>query len=198
MILDRDGQEATPRSRSTCPSCDGRLIAKCGRINTWHWAHEAADCDPWSEPESEWHLGWKRHFAAQGARIEVVMGPHRADVVTQKEQIVELQAGYLSVDEIAEREQFYGEALTWLYRCHWSERLQFGRRGFWWKHGAKAMTTHRRPVYWDLDGELMRVSLNLVERREYLGWNDEAGHAITYVAGHRVLGRVTRRVVSPR
>ena len=194
MILDCLGNEATPRARSLCPSCGGALIAKCGRVVTWHWAHEAADCDPWSEPESAWHIGWKRHFAARGARIEVVMGPHRADVVTASGHIIELQAGYLSVDEIAEREAFYGEALTWLYRCHWTERLHFGPRGFWWKHGAKAMTTHRRPVFWDLGDELVRVSLNLVEQRELLAWDSERQVGTYCTTGHRVLGRVEQRV----
>jgi competence CoiA-like predicted nuclease len=28
------------------------MIAKCGRIYIWHWAHDGSDCDPWHEPEA--------------------------------------------------------------------------------------------------------------------------------------------------
>jgi len=198
MMLDRYGLEASPGARSECSMCGGRLLAKCGQIVSWHWAHETLDCDPWAEPESEWHLGWKRYFASHGARIEVVMGNHRADVVTADGQIVELQSDYLSVEAIAAREEFYGERLTWLYRCHWSERLQYGRRGFWWKHGSKAMTQHQRPVWWDLDDELIRVDVNLVEQRELLAWDPVANVGHYAVSGHRVLGRVLQRRPSPR
>jgi hypothetical protein len=174
MLLDRYGVEATPGATSACPVCDGVLRAKCGRIIQHHWAHIAADCDPWSEPESEWHLAWKRHLRdARGADLEVVMKPHRADAVMPGGEVIELQSNYLGVEDIAAREQFYGH-MRWLYRCTWHDRLQFGRKGFWWKHGSKGMTTHRRPVWWDMGNALWRVSLAAVPS-EY---------------GHRVVGKV--------
>lgn len=183
MLLDRFGMEATPQARSECPGCSGRLVAKCGPIVTWHWAHETADCDPWAEPESQWHIDWKHRLAALGAAIEVVMPPHRADAVLPSGQIVELQAGYLSADDILAREGFYGDRLSWVYRCHWGDRLHHGRHGFWWKNGAKSMTTHRRPVWWDMGNELIRVSLGLVDVDDQYG----------FAAGQRVLGRVHER-----
>jgi competence CoiA-like predicted nuclease len=147
---------------------------------TRHWAHIARECDPWAQPETEWHRGWKLHFLRAGAHIEVVMGErreHRADVLLPNGRVIELQSGFLSVEQIAEREAFYGQRLVWLYRCDWQERLHFGRRGFWWKHGAKSMARHIRPVWWDCldEGEVVRVSLGL---------ND---------AGSRVLGKVLAR-----
>lgn len=182
MILDRYGSEARPGERSACPSCTGQLIAKCGTIVTWHWAHDVADCDPWSEPESEWHLDWKRYYRdVRGATIECVRPPHRADVVLTSGIVVELQAGYLDAEQIARREAFYGSDMVWLYRCHWADRLHYGERGFWWKHGAKSMATHRRPVWWDMGDELIRVRLNVVS-------NDDV---------ERVLGRVVDTYPSP-
>lgn len=90
---------------------------------------------------------------------------------------MELQAGYLAPEAIAARERFYGARLSWLYRADgWLDRLHFGRRGFWWKHGAKSMTGHTRPVYWDTGGEVWGVSLGL---------NPD---------GTRVLGRITARL----
>jgi hypothetical protein len=150
--------------RSSCPSCDAELIAKCGHIVSWHWAHIAADCDPWSEPESEWHIGWKDRFEAAGATVEVVMGEHRADVVTPDGGIVELQGGYLPAEDIVQREAFYGPTLTWIYRCHWRDRLQFGRYGFWWRNGAKSMTLHQQPLWWHVGDELWNVRLSLITR----------------------------------
>ena len=50
--------EASLRLEGTCPSCGNPCRPKCGKINVWHCAHHAgADCDPWSEPMTEWHLG---------------------------------------------------------------------------------------------------------------------------------------------
>jgi len=92
MLFDHTGSLATPGARSTCPGCGGELVAKCGRIVTWHWAHLAADCDPWSEPESEWHRRWKFWFLSHpGVRVEVPMAEHRADVVLADGRIVELR-----------------------------------------------------------------------------------------------------------
>jgi hypothetical protein len=39
------------------------MIAKCGQIRVWHWAHRAIrTCDPWWEPETKWHRDWKNQF----------------------------------------------------------------------------------------------------------------------------------------
>ena len=54
-----DYMRASPRPKmsSKCDICDGKIIAKCGRVKIWHWAHESRiDCDDWYEPMSEWHL----------------------------------------------------------------------------------------------------------------------------------------------
>lgn len=157
--------------------CDGELLAKCGPIVSWHWAHKVAECDPWSEPESEWHIGWKRILESLGAELEVIRGYHRADAVMPDGTVVELQSSYLSAGDIEARENHYGR-MCWIYRCTWADRIHRGRRwrqrgGFWWKHGSKAMTRHNAPVFWDDRGALVRVQLNLVRTE----------------TGERVLGR---------
>lgn len=187
MMYDTYGLTATPGVRSVCPGCEGELLPKCGEILTWHWAHVAADCDPWSEPESEWHLGWKAHLASLGANVEVPMGPHRADAIMPSGSIVELQAGYLDVGSIAAREAFYGPMLRWIYRCTWWDRVHWGRYGFWWKHGSKAMATHGRAVWWHVDDALLRVQLSVVEHEGAYG----------FVDAHRVLGKVIATAVAP-
>ena len=40
---------------------------------------------------------------------------HRADILTESGVVVELQHSAISVDEIQERERFYGEKMIWLF-----------------------------------------------------------------------------------
>ena len=100
---------ATPKALAYCPQCLQQLIPKCGQIKVWHWAHKTNDCDSWHEPESEWHLSWKRLVDPQ--YTEVVMSCHRADIVGNEGVVIELQNSSISLDEIAERETFYGNML---------------------------------------------------------------------------------------
>lgn len=109
-LVDGRRQLAAPGAIGVCPSCGARLIAKCGRVYAWHWAHEAADCDPWSEPEGEWHRGWKQLFPAEWR--EVVIDPHRADLRVPG-GVIELQHSSISAGEIEERERFYGR-MVWV------------------------------------------------------------------------------------
>jgi hypothetical protein len=116
--------EATPGLAGTCTSCGQPCRPRCGQVNVHHWAHHArADCDPWSEPESAWHRGWK--LAVPAERREVIIGPHRADVVTASGGVVELQHSAISPDVIEAREQFYGERMAWIFNV--SEAFTAGR-----------------------------------------------------------------------
>ena len=62
---------------------------------------------------TEWHLGWQR--AVPPERREVVMGPHRADIVTASGGVVEIQHSPVSPDVIAAREAFYGDQMAWIF-----------------------------------------------------------------------------------
>ena len=107
---------ATPKARGVCPSCGQVLIAKCGQIKVWHWAHKTGfDCDSWYEGESDWHLGWKKLVMPEFC--EVVFGAnreHRADIVGNNGVVVELQNSAISPVDIQEREKFY-EDMIWLF-----------------------------------------------------------------------------------
>lgn len=195
MLLALRGGErvpATPDGWATCPTCDEELLPKCGSIVAWHWAHLANDCDPWSEPESQWYLDWK----AYASRCEVTMKQegvhHRADIVTKNNVVVELQHGYLPVSKIRERELFY-RRMIWLYDARrWFDRLHFGRYGFWWKHGAKGKCATTSPLYWDIGEEVWRVLIANIGGRVPVGeLNGEILYAKT--GRHRVLGKVLER-----
>lgn len=111
-VIGKPGRHtATKGARGVCEVCGGELRAKCGSLVTAHWAHRAADCDAWSEPESDWHRNWKALFPE--AWQEVTIGRHRADIKTPK-LVIELQHSSISVEEIREREQFYGD-MVWVF-----------------------------------------------------------------------------------
>ena len=65
MLLDHAGKRAYPDAIAKfhrCPDCESPLIAKCGDIVSWHWAHppdgdSSRDCARWEE--SEWHASAK-------------------------------------------------------------------------------------------------------------------------------------------
>ena len=120
----------------------------------WHWAHHArADCDPWSGPMTEWHLGWQR--AVPPERREVVIGPHRADIVTASGGVAEIQYSPVSPAVISEREEFYGERMAWIFDATQpgiTVRLSgaSGTVGFRWKYPRWSIGACRRPVLLDL------------------------------------------------
>lgn len=114
-----------------CELCGEQLVAKCGQIMTWHWAHRTKEnCDSWSEGETEWHLGWKGVFPSDW--IEIVKGNHRADVVVGGSgRVLELQHSYISCEEIQEREEFYGK-MAWVFDA--TEAAKAGRLKYWRAH----------------------------------------------------------------
>lgn len=109
---------ATPKfNGAVCPNCLERVVAKCGHINIWHWAHESGfECDNWSEGESEWHLMWKSKFPSNWVEISIVKNSvrHRADVVLASGMVLELQHSPISFQDMAAREKFYGD-MMWIF-----------------------------------------------------------------------------------
>ncbi|MEM7348084.1 MAG: competence protein CoiA family protein, partial [Chloroflexota bacterium] len=77
--IDPNGNKikATPKAQAVCPSCQGELVATDDPIKIWHWFHKTEECDSWHDPETEWHLNWKRQ--AEPEYCEVVVDPHRVD-----------------------------------------------------------------------------------------------------------------------
>lgn len=142
-----------------CPGCKGQVRAKCGEIVSWHWAHINADCDLWSEPETEWHRKWKGYFPADWQ--EVTKPPHRADVAGP-DGVLEIQRSGISPEEIREREQFYGR-MAWLLNGHdfW-ENLEIIKVDgeyfqFRWKHARKTWLMASRPIFIDTPFGLFKV-----------------------------------------
>ena len=143
--------EATPHSVAKCPLCKTPAISKCGKLKIWHWAHkDLKECDPWSEPESEWHLNWKKKFPLECR--EVVIGCHRADIVTKEGTIIELQKSSISVEEIWERERFYRN-MIWVLPAdkYTSYDVAYVRtRGRVWTRHHRSFDFAKKPVFIEL------------------------------------------------
>jgi competence protein CoiA len=164
-----------PGLRGTCACCGHEVIAKCGEIMSWHWSHRANDCDPWYEPESEWHRDWKSLVPPN--RQEVVMGPHRADMVTAMGTVVELQNSPISPETIREREQFYNK-MVWIFNAEpYIDNIYFYKKHpnmehflFRWKHPRLSQCAATMPLYWDFnDGTLFLVK-KMHEGQPCRGW----------------------------
>lgn len=133
-----NGEKRSPIAkgeRTTCTGCGGTLKAVIPQFNSAHWRHENGDCDPWSEPEGEWHLAWKRRF--NPLNCEVFMRDpesqetHRADVLCPQREgkgnVLELQHSNISEEERTEREAFYSKdnRMFWLLNMDRTSALSF-------------------------------------------------------------------------
>ena len=116
-LVDGQRREAESGLSGECDGCGSALVAKCGEVRVWHWAHRARrSCDPWWENETEWHRSWKArfpddwqeilHHAADGER-------HRADVKTAHGWALEFQHSFIKPEERRSREAFYAK-LMWV------------------------------------------------------------------------------------
>lgn len=124
-------REAEPGLRGECPICRAEMVAKCGEIRVWHWAHQSKqDCDHWWESESDWHRAWKNEFPADWQ--EYVQRAkdgekHIADVKTSYGWVIEFQHSPLRPEERRAREAFYGQMVWVVDGRRERDRLQFDR-----------------------------------------------------------------------
>lgn len=151
--------EASPRLKGTCSSCGAPVIAKCGLINVWHWAHLGSTCPFEREPETEWHRNWKSIFPKEWC--EVVVGDLRADVLTPKGIAIEFQNSPISLEDIAKREREY-KKMAWVINGQaFEDRFyQYGGREnkygyafskYKWNHARKHIQEMSKPVFIDFD-----------------------------------------------
>ena len=158
--------------RAICPGCGGEVIGKCGSIVSDHWSHlSGSDCDPWQEPETNWHIEWQNLLKKfRNAKIETVITKdgisHRADAALPNGRIYELQHSGISPEQIHEREQFYGKKLVWVFdtiEAYISGRIDIrekenGNCTFRWKHPRKSIAYAKRKVFLDFGlGELFEL-----------------------------------------
>lgn len=112
-LVEGQRKEPQPGLSGECPACGNPMVARCGEIRVWHWAHRSRrHCDSWWENEKEWHRNWKDQFpeewqefvqhAEDGER-------HIADIKTDDEWVIEFQHSYIKPEERRSREGFYSK-----------------------------------------------------------------------------------------
>lgn len=156
----------SPGARSNCMHCGGELIAKCGEINVWHWAHKTlTNCE--GSEETIWHMDWKSHFNPENIEMPLVKDDVRkiADLITDGGMVVEFQNSPITPEEIRFRERFYGK-MIWVFNAddaYYNDRLETFINvkdkkttkdryyyTFCWKHARKTVLACNKPVYLDL------------------------------------------------
>lgn len=157
-IVNSEKIEPKPNSYGKCPLCGGRVLAKCGEVNVWHWAHFKADnCDSWYEPESYWHLLWKMTFGKEHSEVVIKKEGkwHIADILTESDVIIELQNSPIQKDIIRKREEFYGQRMIWVINgMHFKHNFyirELDNQNFNWKIKHDETQNHkgRKQFIWD-------------------------------------------------
>ena len=109
--------EATPKAVGKCPCCGADLIARCGDLKVWHWAHKGRRvCDHWWESETEWHRAWKDTFPKEWQEVVQYAEDgekHIADIKTPDGFVIEFQHSSMKAEEKLAREQFY-KNMVWV------------------------------------------------------------------------------------
>ena len=108
-----------------CPQCENEVIAKCGNINVWHWAHKTLlNCKYFERNETEWHRNWKARFLEEYREIrfpaydsEGKKTAHIADVYLRNIDLaIEFQHSRITYEECIQRNEFYADngGIDWI------------------------------------------------------------------------------------
>jgi competence CoiA-like predicted nuclease len=154
--------QASPKERAICPLCNEEVIAKCGEIKIWHWAHKKDfECDSFGEPETEWHFNWKKKFPNENQEVRIEN--HRADIRSSQGLIIELQNSSISPEKIREREECYKKMIWMLNGETLAKGLILREKKeiitFRWKHPPQSWWFANKPIYIDIEG-LYKEGLN--------------------------------------
>ena len=179
MQFDKNRLLAQPGVVSECPICNTPLIAKCGKVKIWHWAHQNnLECDHWWESVSQWHLDWQALVKPQYR--EVVVGEHRADIRLSNGQVIELQKSSIPEEQVIERELFYDD-MVWVFEGKsFVERFKLYHKTsqagneyvkFYWKRPRGYIGVATKPVYIDFGDKVLKIMKHSFdeEYKEYDG-----------------------------
>ena len=191
--------EAISGAVGHCECCNAEVQGCHGGFHRY-WRHiNMEDCDTWAEGETQWHIDWKQRFTASKSREEVLLRKdgqrgHRADVLTPRHVVVELQHSFLSAEELRDREEFYrqhAEGMIWLFDLtektdNFELTLKENFYTFRWKHMRLTSLTCGFPRYLDLGDDRIFEICKLYKEKAVRGW----GKLYTYIEFvQRVEGR---------
>ncbi|MGG7605038.1 competence protein CoiA [Massilia sp. BKSP1R2A-1] len=172
--------------RTTCRDCGSLLTAVMPVENTPHWRHKAGDCDPWSEPEGPWHLGWKELFDMScreiALRDKATGELHRADILvgsgTSRATVLELQHSSINEDERNAREAFYRSEHRMFWLVHIHDESSFLRTYF-----GMSLDFSSRVV--NLDGKEFAVMHWMGPNKQFIEkWKRATAHVFFHAGSH--------------
>lgn len=147
--------------KGVCLDCGLCVVAKCGKINQWHWAHFVNNLDgkrchylEYSQNESQWHLDWKYEFPEKYNEVKIVKnGITKIADIYCNGKVVEFQKSDISEDEVCLRENHY-EKLIWV--VNGMERGSFIKKNkqnyytYSWINRPKFFDNMTKPIFVDL------------------------------------------------
>ena len=114
-LVNGQRQEAQPNLSGKCQAFGHPMIARCGEVRIWHWAHKRGhQCDTWWENETEWHRDWKNRFTTDWQEVparDETGELHIADIKTPYGLVIEFQHSAIKPDEVEKRTIFYGQVI---------------------------------------------------------------------------------------
>jgi len=125
LLANKNNQRtrASPNSKAICPLCNEEVIAKCGEIKIWHWAHKVNFTCKEFEPETERHIEMKLFFKDNfpNFELEYNLGWAIPDLFDKNRKIaIEVQHSRLSKEKFLERTINYrknGIHVLWIFDC---------------------------------------------------------------------------------
>ena len=135
----------------TCPFTDLPVVAKVGEIRQyWVYQGGAPKLRNGYEPETEWHCSWKS--CLEDKSCEVIYGTppiHRADILGDKNTVIEVQHSSIDIRDVRERVEFYlnetNRRMVWIVDISefWRKTFQLGE-----KEGNKYQVTWKPKRRW--------------------------------------------------
>jgi len=178
-IVDGKKTHAFPCGRGMCPFCKKTMIAKCGLIVIWHWAHRADEsCLAEYEGETPWHLFYKSLVRPDRAEVIVEYNDKKRimDILGNDNTPMEFQHSSITAEEIQKREKFYGmysSKMVWIFDIredYDSDRFIINQqnrnyRTFRWKYARRTVAQCKFPVFLQIHD---RGFIEL--RKMYIDW----------------------------
>lgn len=167
--------KATPGAKGICPGCGNNVIAKCGKIMTWHWAHQhLSDCELANKEETEWHLSWKSLFNPNYVEQRLDSGKV-ADVKLIDGLIIEFQNSKMRAEDFLKYEEARPN-MVWVFNGKtYAKNLNIINRGnyhsIYWKWIPKTIHYCSRPIFIDLYGTKEHI-FHLKKLYHNKGWGN--------------------------
>jgi len=177
----------TPHSHAFCPLCQFPLVAKCGSVNIWHWAHTFNSNCPGAKLETAWHRRMKEKFPPNQCEIIVKndLGVVIADVyIPETNTMHEFDfKNQLTSEEIIKKNCIYarsGYNVMWTFHIDDESNNRLTRTStlevYWFKHGLRRLLDFKTPFHLSFDDDIFEVT-------SY--WQSDVDNHI-YLKGHNL------------